>query len=159
GEFPISHATFADPKLIFQRYDEVRYMGSWRLDYLVGPLIGLLGLAHCVAALLYRRWTRETSAIFALTLLALFCQRHTFLSPHNFHVVQSLAPATILFVALAASARATILRLGRRLRVPLGRVAVLSAAALFLLGGATQPVGMRIVRLASGEERPSFGPP
>jgi hypothetical protein len=134
-------------------------LGTKILDYAFGPAIVIVGLGHTASALASGQFRPRTAVIVALTALQAMVLYYAFVIPDPPHLVNSTAPGLVLFVALAAGARGLGARVGRFV-VPVGICAAALAPALWLLDGSTEvALRQRLERLASHEERPSFGEP
>jgi hypothetical protein len=119
----------------------------------------IAGLGHTLSALASGQFRPRTAVIVALTALQATVLYSAFVIPDPAHVVNATAPGLVLLVALAAGARGLATRVGR-FAVPAGIFAATLTPALWLLDGSTGvALRERLQRLASHEERPSFGDP
>jgi hypothetical protein len=159
GAYPINQESFAAWSLLARPYAWWFDLGTTFLDFVMGPALGILGLIHALVALLRSRWSRSTSAIFGLSCLSFFVQRHVFLTPDNYHIANATAPGVVLLAALAEQASALRLRTRRAAAIPLGYALSLFASVFWLYHGGAAPIGIRLARIASGQEHPAFGKP
>jgi len=93
-------------------------VGSRVLDYVVGPALPILGLAHVAAAIVRRRFVQRTALVAGLSILAGLTLHHAFLAADPWHIDNATTPGLVLFIALAAGARRLYLRTTGRRVVP-----------------------------------------
>lgn len=134
-------------------------VGARVLDYVMCPVLPMLGLAHAVAALVRRRFVQRTALITGLSMLAAMTVHHAFLAADPWHIDNATTPGLILFVALAAGARRLYLRTRGRRVVPVGVLCAALVPVVWLANGAATPLNTRLSSIAAGEERPSVGEP
>jgi hypothetical protein len=134
-------------------------VGSRVLDYVLGPALPILGLAHVVAAVVRRRFVQRTALVAGLSMLAGMTLHHAMLAADPWHIDNASTPGLVLFVALAAGARRLFVRTRGRRVVFAGAVCLALVPVVWLLNGAATPLNARLANIASGEERPSVGPP
>jgi hypothetical protein len=119
------------------------------LENFVGPSIVVAGFAQAIVAWGRQRFDRRSILVLALSLLGGMTLRHAFMTDDVFHMLNAQTPALVVLVALMANAR----------RVSFAPLAAAILPVFWLAAGATVPVDARLARVASGEERPSFGAP
>jgi hypothetical protein len=134
-------------------------VGSRILDYVIGPALPMLGLAHVVAALVRRRFVQRTALIAGLSMLGGMTMHHAFLAADPWHIDNATTPGLVLLVALAAGARRLYVRTRGLRVVPVGVLCVAIVPVVWLANGAATPLNRRLASIAAGEERPSVGPP
>jgi hypothetical protein len=134
-------------------------VGSRVLDYVVGPTLPILGLAHVAVAVVRRRFVQRTALVAALSILGGMTLHHAFLAADPWHIDNATTPGLVLLVALAAGARRLYLRTAGRRVVPAGVLCAAMVPAVWLAIGAATPLNTRLASIASGEERPSVGDP
>jgi len=157
----VSRASFASYRALTEAEPEsgVGAVGSGVLDYVLGPALPMLGLAHVAAAIVRRRFVQRTALIAGLSILAGMALHHAFLAADPWHIDNATTPGLVLLVALAAGARRIHVRIPRRRVLPVGALGVALLPLVWLANGAATPLNTRLASIASGEERPSVGPP
>ncbi|HEY6460675.1 MAG TPA: hypothetical protein VIY73_11010 [Polyangiaceae bacterium] len=135
------------------------YIVARGLDFVLAPGLAILGLGHATAALVRRAFTRRTPLILALSVFVAALMHHAFLAADPWHIANATAPGLVLLVALGTGGRRIVLRAGGRRTVAVGVAAAALLPALWLANGSAPPIEMRLARIATGEERPSVGPP
>lgn len=129
------------------------HLGISKLDYLAILAIPLVALAAALASAIQGRWTKRTSFVVGLAVFVALTMRHPLISADGWHAANASGPCVILVAAMIADAR--------RLRLPngprLGAWPAALLAAAWMLVGSAEPLSARMVRLASGDERPSTG--
>ncbi len=129
------------------------------LDFVVGPMLPMLGLSHVVTALVRRRFVQRTVLVTGLSLLGTMTLHHAFLAADTWHISNATTPGLVLFVALAAGARRLHIRVAGNRALPVGALCVVVAVTVWLANGAVTTLNARLASIASGEERPSVGKP
>ncbi len=156
--YPIDDEILATPEKLLDPVETEGHMGLCRLDYLVIPLIPVLGLVNAASALGKGTFRRSSALVLALSVFAFLVQRHPMLSADGWHNANSAGPCCVLVVLLFHESGGAAVRVGRRL-VRWGPAAVVAATILWLRAGELLPLEERIQRLTSGAEHPSFGEP
>jgi hypothetical protein len=135
------------------------YIVARGLDFVLAPGLAILGLGHTTAALVRRAFTRRTPLVLALSVLVAAVMHHAFLAADPWHIANATAPGLVLLVALCTGGRRIVLRTNRGRTVAVGVAAAALLPALWFVNGSAPPIEMRLARIATGEERPSTGPP
>jgi hypothetical protein len=156
--WPLPADRFESASGLLQTVSDGR-LGTLVLDYAVGPALVIVALAHTLAALVHRTVSSRTPTIFALALFQGMLLFYADVTPDPSHTVNATTPGLVLMIALMSGGHRLDLRLGRK-SIPVGALAAAIMPCLWLFdGGSSTPLRARLVRLASGEERPSFGEP
>jgi hypothetical protein len=127
------------------------------LDYVVPPAIAVLGLAHTLVAIIRRTFVQRTALVAALAAMSTVTLRHPFLQADAWHMANAATPALVLLMTLVAGGGRVLLR-GRGPLVLAGTLAAAMAPLLWMMGSGFGAVNARLARIATGDERPSFGP-
>jgi hypothetical protein len=159
GEWPITPASFDSYKAFAHSVGPESSELLRAIDCTAATAIVTLGYAHVVVAIARKRFVQRTTVIVGLTLLATVTLRHAFFQADAGHVAASSTPAVVLLVALCAGGASLRLRWRRGRAVPAGALVATALPVGWLLQGAATPLNARLARMASGEERPSFGEP
>ena len=140
-------------------YEDDSAVVSRALDYVLGPGLAALGLAHVAASLFARRVTQRTTVVLALSVLTAAAMHHAFLAADPWHMQNASTPGLVVLFALGAGGRRIALRGPGRRPIAAGVLAAALLPVLWFLDGGLEPINMRLARIASGEERPSTGEP
>jgi hypothetical protein len=134
-------------------------VGARVLDYVAGPGLVMLGLGHVVAAVVRRKFDQRTALVLGLALMGALTMHHAFLKADPWHLANASTSSLVLLVTLCAGARRLYVRTSGARVVPAGILSAALFPTLWLVNGAAEPLDARLARLASGDERPSAGPP
>jgi hypothetical protein len=138
--------------------DSDNTVGARVLDYVLGPGLVIMGLAHVAAAIARGRFAQRSALVAALAVVGGMTMHHAFLASDPWHMANASTPGLVMLVALAAGGRGLNVPLPRgRRAIPLGAMAAVVVPLVWLSTGAPSPVNDRLARIASGDERPSFG--
>jgi hypothetical protein len=146
---PVSFDSFKSCAALLAPPHYENAVGARVLEDFVCPALAILGFVHGAVAIAEKRFGRRSVIIVALSIVTTMTLRHAYLVEDAWHMLSAQTPALVLFVALAAGAR----------RVPLGGIAAMIVPAFWLWAGSAIPFNTRLVRIAAGDERPSFGAP
>lgn len=155
----VTPETFASYDALTGQSDPDTTVGAHVLDYVVGPALGMLGLAQVAAAVVRRRFVQRTALVAGLSVLATLTMHHALLASDPWHMANASTPGLVLLLALAAGARRLHVRVGAGRVLPVGAVCFAMLPLVWLANGAAIPLNARLASLASGEERPSVGKP
>lgn len=128
------------------------------LDFVLGPALAVLGLAHAAVAVVRRRFVQRTTVILALAVFVCGALHHAFLASDAWHMANATTPGLVMLLALGAGARRVVVRWRGR-AVAVGVIAVATVPVLWMANGSFGPINSRLARIAAGDERPSKGNP
>jgi hypothetical protein len=133
-------------------------VGARVLDYVLGPGLVMVGVAHVAAAIVRGRFAQRSALVAGLAFVGAMTMHHAFLASDPWHMANASTPGLVMLIALAAG----VGRLGvpvprSRRTIPLGAIAAAVVPLVWLSEGAVVPINDRLARIASGDERPSFG--